>query len=178
MEIRESISNQTDVALGISKHLLLTEGKDSNLVFSPLSIHVVLSLVAAGSKGSTLDQFLSFLKSKSVDHINSFLKLDQGGLDWMVLMSWIMWLMHARAYNTDHQSRLAASMMAKGCLLRWDFETQEEWATYNEHKEAMPKAAFQFGVKMQDGQNTQKQNRDQKLNNELHQINKILTRKR
>ncbi|XP_030950365.1 serpin-ZX [Quercus lobata] len=72
MEIRESISNQTDVALGISKHLLLTEGKDSNLVFSPLSIHVVLSLVAAGSKGSTLDQFLSFLKSKSVDHINSF----------------------------------------------------------------------------------------------------------
>ena len=39
-------------------------------------------------------------------------------------------------------------------------------------------AAFQFGVKMQDGQNTQKQNRDQKLNNVLHQINKILTRKR
>ena len=39
-------------------------------------------------------------------------------------------------------------------------------------------AAFQFGVKMQDGQNTQKQNRDQKLNKVLHQINKILTRKR
>ena len=72
MEIHESISNQTDVALGISKHLLLTEGKDSNLVFSPLSIHVVLSLIAAGSKGPTLDQFLSFLKSKSIDHINSF----------------------------------------------------------------------------------------------------------
>ena len=35
-----------------------------------------------------------------------------------------------------------------------------------------------FGVKMQDGRNTHKQNRDQKLNNELHQINKILTRKR
>ncbi|KAL0008185.1 hypothetical protein SO802_009687 [Lithocarpus litseifolius] len=67
---------------------------------------------------------------------------------------------------------------AKGCLHRWDFETEEEWATYNEQKEAMPKAAFQFDVKMQDGRNTQKQNRDQKLNNELHQINKILTRKR
>ncbi|KAM4129587.1 hypothetical protein ACJW30_01G034700 [Castanea mollissima] len=62
MEIGESISNQTDVALGISKRLLLTEGKDSNL----------LSLIAAGSKGPTLDQFLSFLKSKSVHHINSF----------------------------------------------------------------------------------------------------------
>ena len=57
---------------------------------------------------------------------------------------------------------------AKGCLHRWDFETEEEWATYNEQKEAMPKAAFQFGVKMQDGRNTHKQNKDQKLNNELH----------
>ena len=31
-------------------------------------------------------------------------------------MSWIMWLRHARAYNTDHQSRLlleAASMMVE-----------------------------------------------------------------
>lgn len=37
---------------------------------------------------------------------------------------------------------------AKGRLHRWDFETEEEWAKYNDQKEAMPKAAFQFGVKM------------------------------
>ena len=42
----------------------------------------------------------------------------------------------------------------------------------------MPKAAFQFGVKMQDGRKTRKQNKDHKLNNELHQINKILARKK
>lgn len=42
----------------------------------------------------------------------------------------------------------------------------------------MPKAAFQFGVKMQDGRKTRKQNKDQKLTNELHKINKILTRKK
>lgn len=42
----------------------------------------------------------------------------------------------------------------------------------------MPKAAFQFGVKMQDGRKTRKQNKDQKLNNELHQINKILAKKK
>ncbi|KAL3679540.1 hypothetical protein R1sor_022496 [Riccia sorocarpa] len=67
---------------------------------------------------------------------------------------------------------------AKGRLHRWDFETEEEWATYNEQKEAMPKAAFQFGVKMQDGRKTRKQNKDQKLNNELHRINQILDRKK
>lgn len=67
---------------------------------------------------------------------------------------------------------------AKGRLHRWDFETEEEWARYNEQKEAMPKAAFQFGVKMQDGRKTRKQNRDQKLTNDLHKINKILARKK
>ncbi|KAI3902158.1 hypothetical protein MKW92_040994 [Papaver armeniacum] len=68
--------------------------------------------------------------------------------------------------------------VAKGRLHRWDFETDEEWATYNEQKEAMPKAAFQFGVKMADGRKTRKQNKDQKLTNELHKINKILLRKK
>ena len=69
---------------------------------------------------------------------------------------------------------------AKGRLHRWDFETEEEWATYNEQKEkeAMPKAAFQIGVKMQDGRKTRKQNKDQKLTNELHKINKILAKKK
>ncbi|KAJ0864796.1 putative protein RED [Helianthus annuus] len=65
-------------------------------------------------------------------------------------------------------------MGGRGRLHRWDFETEEEWATYNEQKEAMPKAAFQFGVKMQDGRKTRKQNKDQKITNELHKINKIL----
>lgn len=69
-------------------------------------------------------------------------------------------------------------MQAKGRLHRWDFETEEEWAKYNEQKEAMPKAAFQFGVKMQDGRKTRKQNRDQKLTNDLHKINKLLARKK
>ncbi|CAK7347610.1 unnamed protein product [Dovyalis caffra] len=72
MDLRESIRIQTDVALTLSKHILLTESNYSNLVFSPLSIQVLLSLIAAGSKGSTLEQLLSFLKSKSSDHLSSF----------------------------------------------------------------------------------------------------------
>ncbi|XP_018846625.1 serpin-ZX-like [Juglans regia] len=72
MNLRASIINQTDVALGITKQLLLGEGKDLNLVFSPLSIHVVLSMIAEGSKGPTLDQLLSFLKFDNGVRLNSF----------------------------------------------------------------------------------------------------------
>ncbi|XP_021734563.1 suppressor of mec-8 and unc-52 protein homolog 2-like [Chenopodium quinoa] len=74
-------------------------------------------------------------------------------------------------------SKMDMGGRAKGRLHRWDFETEEEWAQYNEQKEAMPKAAFQFGVKMQDGRKTRK-NKEQKLNNDLHKINKIIARKK
>ncbi|KAK4795043.1 hypothetical protein SAY86_013037 [Trapa natans] len=71
MDVREAISSQTDIALSFFKQLL-SSSEGSNLVFSPLSIHVVLSLIAAGSGGTTLTELLSFLKSQSVDHLNSF----------------------------------------------------------------------------------------------------------
>ncbi|KQJ89586.1 suppressor of mec-8 and unc-52 protein homolog 2 [Brachypodium distachyon] len=80
--------------------------------------------------------------------------------------------------DEDDLSKMDMGGRAKGRLHRWDFETEEEWAKYNDQKEAMPKAAFQFGVKMQDGRKTRKQNKDQKLNNDLHKINKILARKK
>ena len=72
MDLRESIINQNNIARRLTKQLVQTEGKQSNLVYSPLSIHVVLSLIAAGSKGPTQEQLLSFLESKSTDHLNSF----------------------------------------------------------------------------------------------------------
>ncbi|XP_057443049.1 serpin-ZX-like [Lotus japonicus] len=64
--------SQTDVALSIAKHLFLkNSNKDKNTVFSPLSLHVLLSIIAAGSDGATLDELLSFLGSDSTDHLNS-----------------------------------------------------------------------------------------------------------
>lgn len=71
MDLRESISNQTGVSLALAKQVLLTKSQESNSVFSPLSVHVVLSLIAAGSKGQTLEQTLSFLNSKSKEDLNS-----------------------------------------------------------------------------------------------------------
>lgn len=68
----ETIRSHGEVAIAITKHLLLNEAKASNVVLSPLSIHVVLSLIASGSKGPPLDQLLSFLKSNSTDNLNSF----------------------------------------------------------------------------------------------------------
>jgi len=57
--------------LSFTKHLLSKAEEDKNVVISPLSIHVVLSLIAAGSKGLTRGQLLSFLNAKSIDHLNS-----------------------------------------------------------------------------------------------------------
>lgn len=73
-------------------------------------------------------------------------------------------------------------------LRRWDFDTEEEWAKYNETREALPRAAFQFGVKMSDGRKSKRQKererekqdkksekrREQKLNNKLHQVTQIM----
>ncbi|KAH7523997.1 hypothetical protein FEM48_Zijuj06G0071500 [Ziziphus jujuba var. spinosa] len=52
MDLRKSIRNQNDVSLSITKRLLLTEGKDSNVVYSPLSLHVLLGVVFADGSPS------------------------------------------------------------------------------------------------------------------------------
>ncbi|KAK1407530.1 hypothetical protein QVD17_39146 [Tagetes erecta] len=71
MDLEESIKNQTHVATTLATHLLSNIFPNSNVVFSPLSIHLVLSLLAAGCKGPTLDQLLGFLKANNVGDLNS-----------------------------------------------------------------------------------------------------------
>lgn len=50
---------------------------------------------------------------------------------------------------------------------RFDFESQEEYSDYMNAKEALPKAAFQFGVKMQDGRKSRKHKNEKNEKAEL-----------
>ncbi|XP_031108896.1 serpin-ZX-like [Ipomoea triloba] len=68
----KSITNQVDLSLKLAKHVFSTQAEgDSNLVFSPLSINVILSLIAVGSNSPTRDELLAFLMSDSTD-LNTF----------------------------------------------------------------------------------------------------------
>lgn len=69
----------------------------------------------------------------------------------------------------------------RGPIKRWDFEDHEDYEKYMESKEAMPKAAYQFGVKTNDGRKTRKSGPDKekhKLDREFSQITKIIEKRK
>ncbi|KAL8604022.1 hypothetical protein ACOMHN_024847 [Nucella lapillus] len=69
----------------------------------------------------------------------------------------------------------------KGPVGRWDFDTQEEYSKYMSSREALPKAAFQYGVKMSDGRKTRRaapKDEKAKLDRELQQINRIIEKRK
>jgi IK cytokine len=69
----------------------------------------------------------------------------------------------------------------KGPVGRWDFDTQEEYSNYMSSKEALPKAAFQYGVKMADGRKTRRTGpKDEKkeLDREWQKIQNIIAKRK
>ncbi|XP_070553284.1 protein Red-like [Ptychodera flava] len=70
----------------------------------------------------------------------------------------------------------------KGPVGRWDFDTQEEYSHYMNNKEALPKAAFQFGVKMSEGRKTRRaggeKNEKAELDREWQKISKIIAKRK
>lgn len=70
----------------------------------------------------------------------------------------------------------------KGPVGRWDFDTQEEYSQYMNSKEALPKAAFQYGVKMADGRRTRKYNKEKneraELDREWNKIQNIIQKRK
>ncbi|KAG7567921.1 Serpin domain [Arabidopsis thaliana x Arabidopsis arenosa] len=80
MELGKSIENQNNVVARLAKQVIDTEANGFNLVFSPTSINVLLSLIAAGSSPNTKEEILSFLMSPSTDHLNAVLaKISDSG---------------------------------------------------------------------------------------------------
>ncbi len=78
--------------------------------------------------------------------------------------------------GSDEEEDLSKMDVGKNLRLhRKDFASEEAWSSYNDKREAMPRAAFQFGVKMADGRKTRK-NKDQtqKIESELKKINNII----
>lgn len=55
---------------------------------------------------------------------------------------------------TDSFCKLISQGNKKGPVGRWDFDTAEEYGDYMNKKEALPKAAYQYGIKMADGRKT------------------------
>ncbi|XP_050528921.1 protein Red [Daktulosphaira vitifoliae] len=70
----------------------------------------------------------------------------------------------------------------KGPVGRWDFDTAEEYGTYMSNKEVLPKAAFQYGVKMTDGRRTRKHNKEKnekaELDREWNKIQNIIQKRK
>ncbi|XP_068654385.1 serpin-ZX [Aristolochia californica] len=71
MDLRKLIGFQTEFALRAGRHVLSKRLRESNVVFSPCSLHVVLSLIAAGAKDGTLEHTLSFLKSEKEEDLSA-----------------------------------------------------------------------------------------------------------
>lgn len=69
----------------------------------------------------------------------------------------------------------------KGTLSRFDFENEDQYNNYMAKKEALPKAAFQFGVKMSDGRKTRRAagraGEQDKINREMQQINSMMIKR-
>ncbi|CAN6896941.1 unnamed protein product [Brassica oleracea] len=73
MELGQSTEMQNDVMVLLAKHVIATVANGSNFVFSPMSVNLLLCLIAAGSSCVSKQQILTFLMSPSSDHLNAVL---------------------------------------------------------------------------------------------------------
>ncbi|XP_057436731.1 serpin-ZX-like [Lotus japonicus] len=130
MDLRKSKSMrcQTDVALSITKKLFSKqEYQDKNLIFSPFSLHLVLSVMAAGSNGSTLDQLLSFLRSNSTNHLNTFFsQLLSVVLSDSDVVAFVNGMWTDKSFSLTHSFKQLVATHYKSTLDSVDFQTKGE----------------------------------------------------
>jgi serpin B len=70
-------SSLTAFGLRLAKHLAegAGGGENQNLVFSPVSVYAALSLLAAGARGTTLNELLALLGATSRDELAEFARV-------------------------------------------------------------------------------------------------------
>ncbi len=73
----------------------------------------------------------------------------------------------------------------KGPVNRWDFDNSEDYGNYMSNREALPKAAFQYGMKMGDGRKSRRmpgadagKNEKHKLDREWNEISKLIDKRK
>jgi len=112
-------------------------------------------------------------KSKKAENVDSYAECYPGAVE-----------MDDAVNDSDEDADYSKMDMGnkKGPLKRWDFETEEEYNKYMENKVAMPKAAFQFGIKMQEGRKTRTKlghmSEKQKLDREWQQISSLISKRK
>ncbi|XP_065884938.1 protein Red-like [Dysidea avara] len=86
-------------------------------------------------------------------------------------------------YDSDNEADYTKMDMGnkKGPVKRWDFDTEDDYSAYQSKREAMPKAAFQYGVKMNDGRKTRRYpkggDEKAKLDREWQKISAIISKR-
>jgi len=86
-------------------------------------------------------------------------------------------------YDSDEEADYSKMDLGnkKGPIKRWDFETEEDYHSYMESREALPKAAFQFGIKMSEGRKTRRagpKDEKAKLDRDWQQISQMLNKRK
>ncbi|CAA7019638.1 unnamed protein product [Microthlaspi erraticum] len=71
MNLLESIEDQNEDVFALAKHVIATTGKNTNVVFSPASINIALSFIAASSSDAIREQIVSLLDASSSDELNA-----------------------------------------------------------------------------------------------------------
>ncbi|XP_078356327.1 protein Red-like [Oculina patagonica] len=86
-------------------------------------------------------------------------------------------------YDSDEEADYSKMDLGnkKGPIKRWDFENEEDYHSYMENREALPKAAFQFGIKMSEGRKTRRagpKDEKAKLDRDWQKISQMLTKRK
>ncbi|XP_073252869.1 protein Red-like [Porites lutea] len=86
-------------------------------------------------------------------------------------------------YDSDEEADYSKMDLGnkKGPIKRWDFETEEDYHSYMESREALPKAAFQFGIKMSEGRKTRRagpKDEKAKLDRDWQKISQMLNKRK